>query len=171
MRHAKSDYPPEIADDFHRPLNGRGRRDVPRMANLLTVYGTVPERILSSTAQRARETATIMGELLGLSAAHTAFEEDLYLASADELLSSVRRVEEGADALMVIAHNPGLEEFLARLCGCALQLPTAAIAALAVDVDSWSEVRENRAWMQWFVVPRLLKALAEGKPGGKNQRS
>ena len=159
MRHAKSDYPPEITDDFQRPLNGRGRKDVPRMARLLTMYDAIPERILSSTALRARETATIMGEQLGMSNAHTVFENNLYLAPADDLLSGVRRIEEGVGSLMVIAHNPGLEGLLLRLCGCALQLPTAAIAALAIDVDSWSEIGENRAWMQWFVVPRLLKAL------------
>ncbi len=145
MRHAKSDYPLEITDDFQRPLNGRGRKDVPRMARLLAVYDAIPERILSSTALRARETA--------------AFEKDLYLASADDLLSDVRQIGEEVGSLMVIAHNPGLEALLLRLCGCALHLPTAAIAALAIDVDSWSEIGENRAWMQWFVVPRLLKAL------------
>ena len=159
MRHAKSDYPRDIPDDFHRPLNGRGRKDVPRMARLLTDYDAVPARILSSTALRARETTTIMGKLLGLSDDHTVFEDDLYLASADDLLSCVRRIEASVDSLMVIAHNPGLESFLLRLCGCALHLPTAAIAALSVDADSWTKTGENRAWMQWFVVPRLLKAL------------
>ena len=129
------------------------------MARLLSAYDAIPECILSSTALRARETATIMGELLGLSDAHTVYDNDLYLASVDDLLSGVRRIDQGVDSLMVIAHNPGLEEFLSRLCGCALQLPTAAIAALSVDADGWSEIGENRAWMQWFVVPRLLKAL------------
>ena len=159
MRHAKSDYPPEITDDFQRPLNRRGRKDVPRMARLLAVYDAIPERILSSTALRARETATIMGEQLGMSNAHTVFDNSLYIAPADDLLSGVRRIGEEVGSLMVIAHNPGLEALLLRLCGCALHLPTAAIAALAIDVDSWSEIGENRAWMQWFVVPRLLKAL------------
>jgi len=159
MRHAKSDYPPEIADDFHRPLNRRGRRDVPRMARLLTLYDAVPECILSSTALRARETATAMAELLGLSENQTAFEDDLYLASADDLLSCVRRIEEGVGSLMVVAHNPGLEAWISRLCGCRLQLPTAAITALSIDADSWSAMGDKGVWMEWFVVPRLLKAL------------
>jgi phosphohistidine phosphatase len=171
MRHAKSDYPPEIADDFHRPLNRRGRKDVPRMARLLTSYDAAPERILSSTALRARETATAMAELLGLSDAHTVFEDDLYLASADELLSCLHRVEQRVDSLMVIAHNPGLEAWVSQLCGCRLQLPTAAIAALSIDTNSWSGVDNKGVWMEWFVVPRLLQGLELRATDGRTQRS
>ena len=57
MRHAKSDYPPDVRDDFDRPLNERGRKDLPRVAQLLATFGPRPDAILASSALRARQTA------------------------------------------------------------------------------------------------------------------
>jgi phosphohistidine phosphatase len=159
MRHAKSDYPPDVAEDFDRPLNRRGRRDLPRMASLLTSYESVPDRIVSSAALRARETASGVGDSLGLPPSHLAFEESLYLAAPEDLFLCVSRIDNEVGALMVIAHNPGLEEWISRLCGASVRLPTAAIAALAIEADKWSEIGEDCGWLQWLVVPRLLKAL------------
>ena len=72
MRHAKSAYPPEISDDFDRPLNKRGRTDLPRIARLLAAYGPRPEVVLASAARRAHQTATGLAESLGLPREHPA---------------------------------------------------------------------------------------------------
>ena len=81
MRHAKSAYPPGISDDFDRPLNKRGRADLPRIARLLAAYGPRPDLVLASAARRAHQTATGLVESLGLPASILHLDDALYLAS------------------------------------------------------------------------------------------
>ena len=75
MRHAKSDYPPDVRDDFDRPLNERGRKDLPRVAQLLATFGPRPDAILASSALRARQTAEGVVSLLDLPANALQFDD------------------------------------------------------------------------------------------------
>jgi phosphohistidine phosphatase len=134
VRHAKSDWGQAALDDHDRPLNERGARDAPRMAGRLAQTGFVPERILSSTALRARTTAADFG-------AEFAVEVDLvphlYGASESTLLSVAEH--SGARNLIVVAHDPGLSMLADRLSsGDITHMPTCAVATFRWDHDDWS---------------------------------
>lgn len=150
MRHAKSDWSTSVAD-FDRPLNKRGRRDVPRLARLLKALPTGPGRILSSPALRARETAQGLALEVEL-----VFDERLYLADSQTLAAALGEQEEALESLLVVGHNPGLEEWIASLCGCRLRLPTGGLAALEFAVDRWSRIAPGEGQLQWFVIPLLI---------------
>ena len=154
MRHAKSDYPADVAHDIDRPLNKRGRKDVPRMAAVLHSSDQVPERILSSPAQRARETAEGMA-----GGAELVFDERLYMAGPAALTDVATGLPASVDAALFVGHNPGLEEWIERLCGARVRFPTAGLAALQVDISRWDQIRGASTQLQWFVVPRLVRAM------------
>ena len=159
MRHAKSAYPPEISDDFDRPLNKRGRADLPRIARLLAAYGPRPEVVLASAACRAHQTATGLAESLGLPASILHLDDALYLSSPQTLAQAATGLPDSAQTGLIIAHNPGMEEWIGELTGAHVSLPTAGLAAVELNVYSWREISRGR--LLYFVVPRLVKAITQ----------
>ena len=159
MRHAKSDYPPGISDDFDRPLNKRGRADLPRIARLLAAYGPRPEVVLASAACRAHQTATGLVESLGLPASVLHLDDALYLSSPSTLTQAAAGLPDSAQIGLIIAHNPGQEEWIRELTGAHIHLPTAGLAAVELGIHSWQEISRGR--LLYFVVPRLVKAITQ----------
>ena len=159
MRHAKSAYPPEISDDFDRPLNKRGRADLPRIARLLATYGPRPEVVLASTARRAHQTATGLVESLDLPARVLHLDDALYLSSPSTLTQAAGGLPDSAQTGLIIAHNPGQEEWIRELIGARISLPTAGLAAVELGIHSWREISCGR--LLYFVVPRLVKAITQ----------
>ena len=132
VRHAKSDWGDPSLDDHDRPLNDRGRRDAPVMAQRLADSGFEVDVILSSTAMRARTTAGYFGRALGL---QVRLDEALYGAPASTLLQAA--VDSGASAVMVVAHDPGMSALAERLSGEIDHMPTCAVATFTWDTDDW----------------------------------
>lgn len=156
MRHAKSDWSTAGAD-FDRPLNKRGRQAVPLVAHLLSGLEEKPRLILSSPAARARETAE--GLAAALDSCDLTFDPRLYLAPPQTLGAVLGEQDDRCDPVLVMGHNPGLEEWLALLGGGVCHLPTAGLAALALEAERWSEVRAGQGRLQWFFIPRLAETL------------
>jgi phosphohistidine phosphatase len=141
LRHAKSSWDVPGLDDFDRPLNRRGIDAAPRMGALMAERGWLPERVLVSTALRTRQTWDMVSPFLG-KAIDTRVLDELYLAPAHVI---ARLVAEAADAdtLLVIGHNPGLEEFAGRIAGpgsdpdvlavMGMKFPTAGLARFEFD--------------------------------------
>lgn len=112
MRHAKSDWDSGETEDFLRPLSERGIRDARNMGRWLAAHGYLPESVVSSPARRTRDTLRLLGEGAGTSLeARTRWDKALYLASLPELLDVLRRQTHDS-GVMVLAHNPGLEDLL-----------------------------------------------------------
>jgi phosphohistidine phosphatase len=146
LRHAKSSWKqPELAD-HERPLAGRGKRAAKAMASYLAEHDIAPELVLCSTSVRTRATL----ERIGLDDPNVSFERELYGASAGELAERVRAVRDDVSTVMLIGHNPALEQ----LAGVGEKFPTGALAVLELDADSWSEL--SRAKLVDFVKPRDL---------------
>ena len=160
MRHAKSAYPPSIADDFDRPLSKRGRKDLACMANLLASAENPPDLILSSSAVRAEQTATAMAAAVEIEARNFCCEDRLYLAAPAGLSAAVAGLPDPAKSVLIIGHNPGLEEWIGLLCGADLRLPTSGLAALRLDITRWAQIHEAQGQLRWFAIPRLLRNLA-----------
>ena len=136
LRHAKSSWDDSALDDHERPLNARGEKDAPRMGRLARKKGLSPELIISSDAVRARLTAEEMANATG---GQILLDPRLYHASAAEILAVIRSVvEDSVATVMVVGHNPGLEELIARLTGEREPFPTAALAQIRLPIERWS---------------------------------
>ncbi len=160
LRHAKSSREdPELAD-FDRPLSRRGRRDAPRMGEWMRKAGLKPDLILCSDAKRARDTWTELAEPLR-SAAPVLFERGLYMATGKALLHRFQRLAGSIGSVLVIGHNPGLEEAAQTLAdgtGEALErlrqkFPTAALARLDFAIEDWRKLRPGSGRLALFLAP------------------
>jgi phosphohistidine phosphatase len=139
LRHAKSSWKEHGIDDHDRPLNERGRRSAPRVGRWLRARDLVPDGILCSTAERARATA----ELVSAAIDHQGpmiVEPDAYLADPATLIDLVSALPEEWSRALLVGHNPGLEALVSDLTGAVEPLPTAALAQIELDVDSWAEL-------------------------------
>lgn len=137
LRHAKSSWKQPALDDHDRPLSPRGARDAPRMGALLRRRGLTPDLIVSSTAVRARTTADQVADRSGCGGG-VRLDRRLYLARPETIAAVAGDLGGGATRLLVVGHNPGLEELVARLTGAAEILPTAALAQVRLPIDAWS---------------------------------
>jgi phosphohistidine phosphatase len=161
LRHGKSSWDDPTLPDHERPLAPRGRRDAKRIAKHLRRLGLEPELILCSSAARTRETLELLRPALG--ASEVIVEEDLYGASSDELLARIHLVPDSVASVMLIGHNPGLEQLALALASAgddlerlAAKFPTAALATLAI-ANSWSRLAPGDATLDAYVVPKQLR--------------
>ena len=135
MRHAKAE--PDAGDgDESRPLTKRGRRAALRVGELLS--DRLPELVLSSPSVRTRETVERFKQGAG-SLPRVAYVPELYLASPSTLMGVLATHGGDAERVMLVGHNPGLEELVTRLSGEHVSLPTAALAECALDLERWSD--------------------------------
>lgn len=136
MRHAKSSWKHDKLSDHDRPLNKRGMCDAPRMGRLLREKRLLPEVIMSSTALRAKTTAEEIARSIPAEGV-VEFDPNLYLADPDTIVDVARHAHVDAGPLLVIAHNPGLEELITQVTKRDEQLPTGGIAHIRLHIDSW----------------------------------
>jgi phosphohistidine phosphatase len=163
LRHAKSDWSDESLDDHDRPLAPRGRKAIQRMAAYIDDAGVRPALVLCSTAVRARQTLEGVERALGPDA-DVWMEDALYGAGAHELQDRLRHLPPAVPSVMVIGHNPGLEDLALGLAGggeagavarMGMKFPTAALATLEVP-GGWKSLKRGAATVTAFVVPRAL---------------
>lgn len=128
VRHGKSSWQTSGQTDFDRPLNDRGRADAPEMASRLVSAGCIPDLILCSAAVRTQQTAALMAEGMHLSQDKILHYNELYLAAPPTLLLALQAAASEYDHVMIIAHNPGLEDLSALLSSqCNNAMPTLGI--------------------------------------------
>lgn len=164
FRHAKSSWDDPGLSDHERPLADRGVRTTPVMAQHFRVGGIVPDVVLCSSARRTRETLDLLGDAIP-DDCDVQFEDALYAASAQALLERLRALPDEARRVMVIGHNPGLQDLALLLAGpgdrrrrMARKFPTAALATLDVAAGGWPELSAGCAELTDFVRPKDLDA-------------
>lgn len=155
LRHAKSSWKDSDLQDFDRPLSGRGREAAPLVGKLIRKRKLRVDLVLCSPAERARQTAALVKESAGL-AAGLLYDERIYEADAARLLEVVSQAAEAVGTLLLVGHNPGLEELLTFLTGEERRLPTAALACVALDVEKWGKARAGAGRLEWLVRPKDL---------------
>jgi len=136
LRHAKSSWDEPGLTDHERPLNERGKQDATRIGRLLVEAGIVPDRIVSSTARRALKTAEKVAKACGYAGAIDTTPR-LYLALPWQIIEVLRETDGACPRLLVVGHNPGLQELLGQLTRQPESLATATLAQVAVDIDDW----------------------------------
>jgi len=149
LRHAKSDWSDPALTDHDRPLNKRGKRARKLVAE--HVAGWKVDLVVCSTARRARQTAKPVIAALGCS---VQYEPVVYLAAVEDLFEVVRALPDTTERVMLVGHNPSLEEFTERLCGWTPSFPTAALATIALTVEKWNDVALGCGTLTEFVTPR-----------------
>jgi len=142
LRHAKSSWKDEERPDHDRPLNKRGKRDAPRIGKLLAELQLVPQLIISSTAKRARKTASKVAKKCAYEGV-IELTGELYLAPPSQYLEVLRAIPDHIDRAMVVGHNPGAAELLIQLTGTESHLPTAALAQVELDIDTWRRLDDD----------------------------
>jgi phosphohistidine phosphatase len=163
LRHAKSSWDDPGLSDHDRPLNPRGLRAVEALREHLADGDVVPELVLCSTARRTVETWEGLVPAWP-STIPVAYEPDLYGATATSLLRRLRQVPDATGCVLVLGHNPGLQDLASGLAGdgdeeprqrLGLKFPTAALATLEVPTG-WAELSWQSATLADYLVPRDL---------------
>lgn len=162
LRHAKSDRTPGVAD-LDRPLNPRGRRNAPRMGEYLAAEGLRPDALVVSPSLRTRQTwEAVQGALKG---PEPEFVTAIYEAPEAALLAVARATSDTAASLLMIGHNPGLQDLALRLVGSgdktgrrrlAVEFPTATVAVIDFEGESWSAIGPGAGRLERFVAPKDL---------------
>lgn len=161
LRHAKSDWDSDAKQDSERPLNKRGRKDAPRMGAWMREHYLYPGLVLCSTAVRARETLEAVAQELELSPERMQFLDELYLANLGTLLKILRDIPAERNSVMLVGHNPGLDELTSYLSKAPIPLTesgklmtTACLAHFKLP-DDWQEL-ESRGELVHIVRPADL---------------
>jgi phosphohistidine phosphatase len=173
LRHAKSAWPDDVPD-HERPLAPRGRRDAPAAGEWLRKSDYVPDRVLCSTARRARETWQLAEEELG---AHpqTDFEDRVYGASTADLLTLAGQTSADVHTLLIVGHDPAMRELTLELASeqagdvgaealgrIQVKYPTAAIAVLSFP-GGWTELGPGQAQLASFATPSDFSTAHRGR--------
>lgn len=163
LRHAKSSWKAPDLADFDRPLNKRGQKAAARMGRFLADEGLLPDSVLCSAARRAQDTWKLAQDALGYDIATKTYRS-LYLASPARLLAVIRRQPAELGTIMLVGHNPGIGTLVRRLAGpgsdsgalakVTEKYPTAALAELLFEGDSWAALDVGAARLERCVVPR-----------------
>ncbi len=159
LRHAKSSWDHAGLTDHERPLNGRGRRAATRMGRYLRDERVAVDLVLCSSATRTRETLARL-ELTGDPI--VSIEDALYGAGADDWVERLHSVGEKVASVLIIGHNPGLEDLVDELLADVAsrdqvgEFPTAALADLRLPILRWDALVPGIAQLDAFVVPREL---------------
>ncbi len=155
LRHAKSSWDDDSLSDHDRPLNKRGKRAAHRMGRLLDEENLWPDLILSSTAERAATTTQRVTEAGGF-AGEVYYIRELYGAGPQDLIEAVRELGDEAGSVMIVAHNPGLEDLVHQMTGENHRLPTAALVRILVPIENWGDLEADGGTLAGIWLPREL---------------
>lgn len=153
LRHAKSSWDSPELSDFERPLNERGEEAAPFMGELMKEKNLAPDLIVSSPAERAKQTATLVKNSAEFDA-EIRFNERIYEASPLTLIHIISEFDDKFDSAMIVGHNPGLESLVRILSGERHRMPTAALALIELDIENWSEIAANSGNLREFFIPK-----------------
>jgi phosphohistidine phosphatase len=164
LRHAKSSWDHPGLDDFERPLADRGLKAAPRMGAHLQSQSIQPDLIVCSSSVRTRQTLALITPQLD-NQPKTIFEDDLYLATASNLLERIQALPARAHNVMLIGHNPGFHDVAQLLITSAdpadqaaltAKFPTCAVAIITFTAKRWSQVAPHSGHLITFMTPSRL---------------
>lgn len=142
LRHAKSSWKfPDLAD-HDRPLNGRGKRDAPLIGRILSEENLIPDLIVTSSAVRAHATAKKVAKASGYRG-QIEIESSLYRGGPPAYLDVVRNQLDRNEKLLLVGHNPDVEQILNKFTGTEVIMPTCALAHIRFVLERWADLNSN----------------------------
>lgn len=156
-RHAKAAQGPPEMNDIDRPLNAQGKNDAERMGLELARQSIMPERVISSSAERAMTTARLFMDAAGIDRKCLQQDPSLYDTTAHGLLDCVYTLPDTLSSVALVGHNPVMTDFMHALCGEHTQgMSAGAMVYLSFDVNRWVDIRYGEAIRNWDQSPKLL---------------
>src|SRR5687768_15020021 len=155
FRHAKPVSGAESLRDFDRTLNDEGRGQAESVGKYLKDKNLELDLVLSSTALRARETT----ELVLRAAKYVTevrYDQRMYEANRQQLLEVISEIEASKNKVLLVGHNPAMEELLRQLTGRFEPMATANLAKIDLDISEWTEATERKGHLDWLVKPEEL---------------
>jgi len=169
LRHAKSSWEQSGLDDMSRPLAARGRSAAPLIGRHISGYGLIPDLVVCSSAERARQTLELVhaewDDGVDEKTPRVEMRAALYLAAPSDMLAMLRRLDDGIKTVMLVGHNPGMGMLAMRLAAkgdprgmktMARNFPTAALAVLDLEIASWRALDPGCGYLQSFIRPKDL---------------
>jgi phosphohistidine phosphatase len=157
IRHAKSSWEDDDISDFDRPLNERGKRDAPAMAERLYERGIKIDAFVSSPAKRAKKTAEHFVKQYKKGEEEIVFKTELYLAGEAAFVDVVEKLDDRFDTVAIFSHNPGITEFANSMSDARIEnIPTSGIFAINIDAKKWNKFRESKKKFLFFDYPKAM---------------
>ncbi|MGB5028161.1 MAG: histidine phosphatase family protein [Chitinophagaceae bacterium] len=155
IRHAKSDWANTALDDFDRPLNERGKKDAPEMADRLKDKKIMIDAFITSPAKRAAKTAKVFAEKYAIKKEGLIIKEELYLPAPDVFYSVIEKTDDTLTNIAVFSHNNGITDFANMLTETRIDnFPTCGVFAIKIESDSWKNFREAKKEFWFFDYPK-----------------
>jgi len=162
IRHAKSSWKFPDLKDIERPLKKRGTTDAVLMANVLKEMQVQPDKIISSPAVRALETAKAFAGETGFNDADIIIDQRLYLESKTKLLNLLNELDDAFQTIALVSHNPGITDFANALANDNIEnIPTSGMVAIQFDCNSWSEIEKGKGKRLFFEIPKKYRKKIE----------
>lgn len=156
LRHAKSSWDDADLSDYERPLNKRGREAAPLVGGVMRENNFTPALILSSPAERAKQTAIIIKQTARLDG-EIVFNDGIYEASYARLLEIIGALDEKIASVLLVGHNPGLEGLIRALTGELHSMPTAALAVIDLETDVWNDIVSSTNRLRTLIRPKEIE--------------
>jgi phosphohistidine phosphatase len=168
LRHAKSSWDASALADYDRPLAKRGQKAAPLMGTEIARLGLRPDLVLCSGAVRTRETLALVLPALGAPAPEVVYDDAIYMATPAALLTLLRKLPaggKGPKTVMIVGHNPGLEELAVLLVGggdwsaralMAEKFPTGTLAVVTFEASTWTGIAPGAGQLEQFITPARL---------------
>jgi phosphohistidine phosphatase len=155
IRHAKSSWEHPGVSDFDRPLNERGKRDAPRMAEKLRARGATIQFILSSTARRAVRTAEAFARVNGIGMEDIEKMDELYLAPPERYRQAIEELDDRYERVAIVGHNDGISDFANELGVARIDsMPTCSVLAVSADTSHWRDFMVAHRRFECFLYPK-----------------
>lgn len=155
LRHAKSSWEGASQQDFERPLASRGRKACVTIGEFIQEKGIDFDLVLVSTAVRTRETIELIKERTKIRG-EVRYDERIYEATVSQLLEVISQVDNDRESVLLVGHNPGIEELLALLTGEQQRVTTANLVKIKLKATNWSENLANQGTLEWIIRPKEI---------------
>lgn len=162
LRHANSSHDPGLKD-FDRPLTRDGKKDALAMGRFAKKVEALPNHLECSTAKRARQTCELFNKSVNLDESRLTFNKDLYYGGARDYLAIIQDAPKEVSDLLILGHNPLIEETVSLLCGepgsYIVRIPAGALLCIEHPGIGWHQLKPGTARLRWMVTPQLLDKL------------
>ena len=153
LRHAKSSWADASQQDFERPLTNGGRKACALIGEFIEEKGIDFDLVLVSTAVRTRQTIELVKERAKFRG-ELRYDDRIYEATVSQLLKVIAEVDDHRESVLLVGHNPGIEELLALLTGEQQRVTTANFAKITIKATTWSASLANSGTLEWIVRPK-----------------
>lgn len=167
LRHAKSSWKEPAIADFERPLNDRGRKAAELVGKFIARQNINIDLVISSPAVRARQTIDLVLRAAKRSP-ELRFDQRVYEGTPTRLLEITSQIEDDRKCVLLVGHNPGMEELLSLLVGVEQHMPTASLAKVVLSSKKWDKILAEKGVLETFVRARELKPEAVGRGSSKD---